>query len=453
MPEIIYLDGLTLTPEDLFKVRDPNYHIALTEDAWKRVEKSRAVIDRIVEEKRTVYGINTGFGANAQVIIPPDELAALQRNLIVSHAAGVGEPIPVEQARMMMALRVNVLAKGCSGARVETIKTYIECHNKYLIPLIPSKGTVGASGDLAPLAHAALGVIGEGLMWDPELSDYKPSADVLKKYGIEPVELAPKEGLALINGTQFISSIGTTALIRAKNAALTADIAAAMSIEALRGTPDALEHRIHAVRPHTGQIDVAKRMRRILTNKPSATECIREADEAGKVVSRSEMWLDHGYKGKVQDAYSLRCIPQVHGISHDTVSWVDSLMRIELNSATDNPMIFFVEGGEKGEGDSRSGGNFHAEYPAKALDYLAIGIHELASISERRVDRMCNPPSNGGELPAFLVKEKGLCSGYMIAQYTAASLVSEDKVLCHPASVDSITVSANQEDHDSMGGF
>jgi len=426
--DVVVLDGASLTLEDFMRLRTGEVRLALSEEAWQRVEAGRRVVDDLLERKQVAYGINTGFGNFANVLIPPVKLRELQENLIRSHAAGTGEPLTIERTRGLMVLRINVLAKGFSGISRTTLERLIEAFNKSCLSQVPEQGTVGASGDLAPLSHLALGLMGEGDMWDPLLKKWAPAAEVLNNYGLCPLELQPKEGLALINGTQLITSLGAEALARAINVSVCADGIAALTLEALRGTPVAFREEIHAARPHDGQIRAARNLRAVLLAHPST---IHDS---------------HRNCGQVQDSYSLRCIPQVHGIAYDTIQFVKKLLETEMNSSTDNPMILT---------DSAkivSGGNFHGEYPAKALDYLAIGIHELASISERRIERLVNPALSN-HLPAFLVQEGGLNSGFMIAHCTAAALVSENKALCHPASVDSIPTSAGKEDHVSMGGY
>ncbi|XP_064446833.1 histidine ammonia-lyase isoform X3 [Mirounga angustirostris] len=392
----IALDGETLTTEDLVNLGKGRYKIKLTPAAEKKVQKSREVIDSIVKEKTVVYGITTGFGKFARTVIPVSKLEELQVNLVRSHSSGVGKPLIPERCRMLLALRINVLAKGYSGISLETLKQVIEVFNASCLPYVPEKGTVGASGDLAPLSHLALGLIGEGKMWSPK-SGWADAKYVLEAHGLKPVVLKPKEGLALINGTQMITSLGCEAVERASAISRQADIVAALTLEVLKGTTKAFD-----------------------------TE-------------------SHRFCDRVQDAYTLRCCPQVHGVVNDTIAFVKNIITTELNSATDNPMVF------ASRGETVSGGNFHGEYPAKALDYLAIGVHELASISERRIERLCNPSLS--ELPPFLVAEGGLNSGFMIAHCTAAALVSENKALCHPSSVDSLSTSAATEDHVSMGGW
>ncbi|XP_069346543.1 histidine ammonia-lyase isoform X2 [Eulemur rufifrons] len=424
----IALDGNSLTTEDLVSLGKGHYKIKLTPTAEKVVQKSREVIDSIVKEKTVVYGITTGFGKFARTVIPNNKLQELQVNLVRSHSSGVGKPLSPERCRMLLALRINVLAKGYSGISLETLKQVMEVFNASCLPYIPEKGTVGASGDLAPLSHLALGLIGEGKMWSPK-SGWADAKYVLQAHGLKPVVLKPKEGLALINGTQMITSLGCEAVERASAIARQADIVAALTLEVLKGTTKAFDTDIHAVRPHRGQIEVAFRFRSLL-----------DSDHHPSEIAESHRFCD-----RVQDAYTLRCCPQVHGVVNDTIAFVKNIITTELNSATDNPMVFARRG------ETISGGNFHGEYPAKALDYLAIGVHELAAISERRIERLCNPSLS--ELPAFLVAEGGLNSGFMIAHCTAAALVSENKALCHPSSVDSLSTSAATEDHVSMGGW
>lgn len=426
--QYIYLDGNSLTTEDLVNLGKGLYKIKLTPEAEAKVEKSRELIESIVNEKKVVYGITTGFGKFAQTIIPSSKLHELQINLIRSHSAGVGKPLSPERCRMLLALRINVLAKGYSGISLETLQQVIEAFNASCLPYIPEQGTVGASGDLAPLAHLALGLTGEGKMWSPK-SGWADAKYVLQAHGLKPIILKPKEGLSLINGTQMITSLGCEAVERANAIARQADIVAALTLEVLKGTTKAFDTDIHALRPHRGQIEVAFRFRSLL-----------DSDHHPSEIAESHRFCD-----RVQDAYTLRCCPQVHGIANDTIAFVKDIITTEVNSATDNPMVF----AERKE--IISGGNFHGEYPAKALDYLAIGVHELAAISERRIERLCNPSLS--ELPLFLVTEGGLNSGFMIAHCTAASLVSENKALCHPSSVDSLSTSAGTEDHVSMGGW
>jgi len=404
------------------------YKIRLTAEAEAKVTKCRELVEDILRENKVVYGITTGFGNFARTVISKDKIAVLQVNLIRSHAAGVGEPLSPEQTRMLMALRINVLAKGHSGISLSTLLKFVDAYNSSCLPWIPEKGTVGASGDLAPLAHLALGLIGEGKMWSPE-TGWGEAKYVLESHNLEPATLTAKEGLALINGTQFITAVGAEAVERASSIARQADIVAALTLEVMKGSSKAFDAEVQRVRPHKGQGVVARRLRALLhsTSYPS------------------QIAESHRFCGRVQDAYTLRCCPQVHGIVHDTIDFVRGILTTEINSATDNPIVF------ADRGEIISGGNFHGEYPAKALDYLAIAVHELASMSERRIERLVNPALS--ELPAFLVKEGGLNSGFMMAHCTSAALVSENKVLCHPSSVDSLSTSAAQEDHVSMGGF
>uniref|UniRef100_A0A8C5C412 Histidine ammonia-lyase n=1 Tax=Gadus morhua TaxID=8049 RepID=A0A8C5C412_GADMO len=411
----ICMDGNSLTSTDLVNLGRGLYKIKRTTDVWL----SLSVV---------VYGITTGFGKFARTVIPVGKLKELQENLVRSHSAGVGNPLSPERTRMLLALRINVLAKGYSGISLETLHAMIQAFNASCLSFVPEKGTVGASGDLAPLSHLALGLMGEGRMWSPN-SGWADAKYVLEAHGLKPIVLRPKEGLALINGTQMITSLGAEAVERAQAIARQADIVAALTLEVLKGSTKAFDSEIHALRPHPGQIEVAFRFRSLL-----------ESDHHPSEIAESHRFCD-----RVQDAYTMRCCPQVHGIVNDTINFVKNIINTEINSATDNPMVF----AERGE--TISGGNFHGEYPAKALDYLAIGVHELASISERRIERLCNPSLS--ELPAFLVNEGGLNSGFMIAHCTAASLVSENKVLCHPSSVDSLSTSAATEDHVSMGGW
>jgi histidine ammonia-lyase len=403
--------------------------IGLTPDAWERVRAARGVIDRIVESKEIVYGINTGFGKFATVVIPEEECGHLQENLIRSHAAGVGEPLSLERTRMLLALRINILAKGFSGIRERTLQQLIDAFNNDCLSRVPAKGTVGASGDLAPLSHLALGLMGEGEMWDAQQGGFAPAAEVLARHGLERISLSFKEGLAMINGTQLIGSLASEGVFRATKLLRTADVISALSLEALRGSPRAFMEEVHLARPHNGQMKVAARLRALLHT----------------VQNPSEIYLSHETCNRVQDSYTLRCIPQVHGIVEDTIDFVERIINTELNSATDNPMVFSELN------KIISAGNFHGEYPAKACDYLTIAIQELANISERRIERLMNPDLSG--LPAFLVPNGGLNSGFMIAHCTAAALTSESKTLCFPASCDTISTSSAKEDHVSMGGW
>ena len=418
---MICLSGSGLDARTLARIA-AGASVSLDAAALDRVQENRLVIQRILDEGRTVYGINTGFGQFATVVIPPDQLALLQLNLIRSHAAGVGEPLPQDQTRALMAARINCLLKAHSGIRPEAIRLLAECLNRNVLPVVPSQGSVGASGDLAPLAHMALLLVGEGEAWDG--AAHIPGGQALAKAGLAPITLEAKEGLALINGTQVITALGNLAVARLLDLVPLADEIGALSLEALRGTRAAFDPRIHLARPHPGQIQAAAHMREIL----GAT---------------SEICESHKDCHRVQDAYSLRCLPQVHGVTRDALAFCAAILERELNSATDNPMIF------TDTQESRSGGNFHGQYPAFACDMLAIAVCDLASISERRQERMVNPAYS--DLPAFLTQNGGLESGFMMAHVTAAALVSEMKGLAHPACVDSIPTSAGKEDHVSMG--
>jgi histidine ammonia-lyase len=418
---MIRLDGQTLTAAKLAAIAGGE-PVELDAAALAKVAENRKVIDRILAEGRTVYGINTGFGQFATVVIPPDKLAQLQLNLVRSHAAGVGTPLPVDQTRALMAARINCLLKGYSGIRPEPIQLLAQCLNRNIVPVIPSQGSVGASGDLAPLAHMALLLVGEGLAWAGDR--HVPGGEGLKQAGLTPIQLQPKEGLALINGTQLITSLGNLAVARLRELIPLADEIAALSLEALRGTRAAFDPRIHEARPHPGQIEAAAHMRAILG-------------------PTSEIAESHVNCTRVQDAYSLRCLPQVHGVTRDALKFAAEILERELNSATDNPMIFTEQQ------ESHSGGNFHGQYPAFACDLLAIAACDLASISERRQERLVNPAYS--DLPAFLTQDGGLESGFMMAHVTSAALVSEMKGLASPACVDTIPTSAGKEDHVSMG--
>ncbi|MBI4169324.1 MAG: histidine ammonia-lyase [Acidobacteria bacterium] len=420
MPDIV-LNGEDLPLEAIAAVARGGARVRLHPSAVRRIERARAVVEEILAGDRQVYGVNTGFGPLKDIRIPADRLGALQLNLIRSHCAGVGAPLPAEATRAVMLLRAHVLARGHSGVRPIVIETLLAHLNADLLPLIPEKGSVGASGDLAPLAHLVLALLGEG---EAFLGGVRmPAAEALKKAGIEPLRLGPKEGLSLINGTQMITAVGALALLEAERLAVAADIAGACSLEALKGSHHAFDERLHALRPYPGQVRSAANLRALLS---------------GSDIARS-----HEDCGRVQDAYSLRCMPQVHGAAREAIRFVREILAIEVNAITDNPIVF------PEEGDLLSGGNFHGEAPALALDALAIAAAEIAAISERRLDRLMNPATSG--LPAFLTRDPGVNSGLMMAQVTAAALVSENKILCHPASVDSIPTEAGQEDHVSMG--
>jgi histidine ammonia-lyase len=396
--------------------------VTLEPDAVDRMRASRAVVEQLVAEGRTVYGVTTGFGDLSTVRIEPEQTAELQRNLVRSHAAGVGEPLPVEVVRAMLLLRANALAIGLSGVRPQVVELLIGMLNGEVHPVVPSRGSVGASGDLAPLAHLALAVIGEG---EARLDDAGPgpSAQALERARLEPLQLEAKEGLALLNGTQLMAALAALALHDARQLAVSADAIGAMSVEAMEGTAAAFAEELVAARPHPGQVAVAAHLRELL---------------AGSQIGASHASSGH----KVQDAYSLRCMPQVHGAVRDALDQLERVLAVEMNAATDNPLVF-------PSGEVISGGNFHGEPLALAIDYAKAAITELASISERRTARLVDAHLSG--LPAFLSDAPGLRSGLMIAQYTAAALVNELQTLAHPASVDTIPTSANQEDHVSMG--
>jgi histidine ammonia-lyase len=419
--EPLSLDGESLSLAELEEVSRHGRRVMLSGAARERVARARAVVDGAVARGDVVYGVTTGFGNFADVVIPADRLRELQLNLVRSHSAGVGEPLGEAETRGLMLLRANVLAKGYSGIRPATVDLLVEMLNRRVHPVIPAQGSVGASGDLAPLAHLALALVGEGVCVHE--GSRRSSAGALSAVGLSPVVLEAKEGLALINGTQLMAAVGGLALVEAQRLAQTADVAGALTLDALKGTDVAFDPRIHAARPHPGQGVSSANLRRLL-----AQSAIRES---------------HRDCGKVQDAYSLRCIPQVHGAARDALAYVTSTFAVELNAATDNPMVF-AESGEL-----LSGGNFHGQPVAIASDVLAIAVAELGAISERRIERLVNPALS--DLPAFLTREGGLQSGLMLAHVTAAALASESKTLAHPASVDSIPTSANKEDHVSMG--
>jgi histidine ammonia-lyase len=448
MSRKIELDGDSLDCETLFDIgyNCNDVEVVVAEASKERIRTSRQIVQDIIDKDEIKYGINTGFGNFATVKINKTDLSNLQRNLIRSHSAGVGKPLPNERARMLLALRINVLAKGFSGISLANVEALVAALNKNCISYIPEKGTVGASGDLAPLAHMALGMMGEGPMLNPSTEKYEDAANVLRDHGLTPIDLGAKEGLAMINGTQFITSLGAESVSRARNIARQGDVVAALTLETLLGSNKAFDARIHRARNHTGQQKVAFRMRSLLFEHYDPNT--KEHDQ------QSEIAESHAGCHRVQDAYTLRCIPQVHGIVQDSVAFCQNIIENELNSGTDNPMVFSETDNSGITGFNEhivSGGNFHGEYPAKALDYLAIGIHELANMSERRIARLTDANLSG--LPAFLVREGGLNSGFMIAHCTASSLTSENKVYVHPASSDTLSTSASKEDHVSMGGM
>lgn len=417
---LITIDGNSLTLEDVGAVAQ-GARVAIADGVLERVAASRAVVENILTGDAAVYGINTGFGKLSDMRIRAEDLRTLQLNLVRSHSCGVGEPLSREATRSMLLLRANVLAKGFSGVRPVVLETLVAMINHDVLPVVPAKGSVGASGDLAPLAHLALGAIGEGMVVYGGAR--VPAAKAMSAAGITPLQLEAKEGLALLNGTQAMSAVGALALLEIEALSRAADVVGAMSLEALCGTPVAFDPRIHAARAHAGQNAVAANLREIL--------------------SGSEIRESHLDCSRVQDAYSLRCMPQVHGAVRDAASHARRVLETEFNSATDNPLVF------PDTGEVLSGGNFHGEPVALVLDYLAVAVTELASISERRVERLVNPDLSG--LPAFLIRDAGTNSGMMIAQVAAVALLAENKVLSHPASVDSLPTSANKEDHVSMG--
>jgi histidine ammonia-lyase len=420
----VSLTGDDLTLSDVWAVAVGSAHAQLGEQGRKKMRAARKLVERAASGAagEHTYGINTGFGRFVEKTIPFELSEELQLRLLRSHACGVGEPYPDEVVRAAMLLRANTLAKGYSGARIETVELLLECLNRGVLPVVPSRGSVGASGDLAPLAHLALPLVGEGRA---KVEGEKLSGgDALARVGLEPVRLEAKEGLSLVNGTQFMGATGALALMRARRLAKTADIACALSVEALQGSRVSFQPEIHALRPLRGQRDSAANLIRLLE---------------GSAIIEAHRWCD-----RVQDAYSLRCAPQVHGASRDLLRYAEETIAVELNAATDNPLVL-VE-----QGELVSNGNFHGQPVAFALDSIAMALAEFGSISERRVERLVNPSLSAG-LPAFLTPDGGLNSGFMIPQYVAAALVSENKVLCHPASVDSIPTSAGQEDHVPMG--
>lgn len=414
--------GERVTPDDVVRVARGGEEVATTPEAEARVAASRALVERMVEEGRVVYGVTTGVGELAHVRISPEQTAELNRNIVRSHAAGVGAPLPADVVRAMMVLRAHGLSLGYSGVRPVVVRLLIGMLNRGVVPVVPEQGSVGASGDLAPLAHLALAMTGEG---EAFLDGARvPAADALSRSGLEPLVLGAKEGLALINGTQLMTALGCLALADVERLAKTADVAGAMSLEALLGTPEAFDPLLQHARPHPGQLASARNLRRLL--------------EGSEILAGRPVPL------RVQDAYSLRCMPQVHGAARDALRFAREVLEREANSATDNPLVF-AEAGRV-----ISGGNFHGQPVAMVLDLLAIAVSYLGAISERRIERLVNPHLSNG-LPPFLVEQSGLRTGYMLAQYTAAALASENKALAYPASVDTIPTSAGHEDHVSMG--
>ena len=425
----LHISGNDLTLEEVRAVAFERRPVLLAPDARERVNAARAVVDMLVADNQVSYAITTGVGKLSDVRIAGDQIRELQINLVRSHAVGVGEPLSIPETRAMMLLRANSLSKGFSGVRAITIDTICELLTRGVTPWVPSQGSVGASGDLAPLAHLALLLVGEGECHDGK-GGRVAGADALKAAGIKPLILEAKEAVSLINGTQAMLAVGTLSLLAAEILVDSADVIGAMACDALKGTDAAFDERIHRARPHSGQIATDANLRKLLEGS-----AIRES---------------HRDCGRVQDAYSLRCMPQVHGAVRDTLAHCRSVFEIETNSAVDNPLVFRDPKSKDDHADVISGGNFHGEPIAFALDFLGIALSALAGISERRLERMVNPALSEG-LPPFLAPGAGLNSGFMMPQVTAAALVSENKVLAHPASVDSITTSGNKEDYVSMG--
>jgi histidine ammonia-lyase len=419
----VELTGQPLSLSEIARVAHGDAAVQIGASAHERIRASRRVIEEIVAKGGVVYGVSTGFGKLSDVHVPVGELRQLQLNLVRSHACGIGNPLSAAEVRAMILLRANVLALGLSGIRLEVIEMLCELNNRGVVPVVPEKGSVGASGDLAPLAHLSLTLIGEGEAFYK--SERSPSGDALKKAGLRPVVLEAKEGLALLNGTQAMHAVGGLALFRAKRLAHVADIVGAMTLEALKGTPTAFDSRIQKARPHPGQEAVAKHLRHLL----------RDSE-----IRQSHLVNDP----RVQDAYSLRCMPQVHGAVRGALAHCEAVLEIESASATDNPLVFAESG------DVLSGGNFHGAPLALALDYAAIALTDLMSISERRTDRLVNPDSSEG-LPPFLAPHAGTHSGFMILHVAAVALLNEAKVLAHPASIDNLPTSGGKEDHVSMG--
>jgi len=424
------LGSAPLELSDVLDVAVRGRKVSLSPQAIAKVKRAHAFLRGEIADGKIMYGVNTGFGLLSNVKIPPQDIQALQVNILRSHACGVGPAMGDAIVRAMLLLRASTLTIGHSGVSIGVVQQLLALLNRGVCPVVPQQGSVGASGDLAPLSHLALVLIGEGRarINGKEMS----GAQALKKVSLKPLALGPKEGLALINGTQFMTAIGTLALLEAESLCDIADLAGAMSLEAMQGTNTAFEPEIHSVRPHPGQVFVAKQVRSILTSAKGGPK-------------KSEIARSHINCDKVQDPYSLRCIPQVHGATRDVLRFVREVLEREINSVTDNPLVFPTAG------KVLSGGNFHGQIVAMAMDALAIAVAELASISEQRVEKLINPAISG--LPAFLTNQGGLHSGFMIVQVAAASIVSENKTLCHPASVDSIPTSADKEDHVSMGAW
>src|SRR5215208_6147442 len=420
---MLQLKGQQLTLQQIVDVARGREHVTLAAEARARAEQSRQVVQDIVTEGRTVYGVNTGFGKLSDVRIDRSDLIQLQLNLVRSHSCGLGDPLPETDARAMLLLRANVLASGFSGARALVIETLIAMLEQGVTPVIPEKGSVGASGDLAPLAHLALAAIGEGELFYK--GERLPAVTALERARVAPLQLEVKEGLALLNGTQAMGAVGALALHRAEKLVRLADVAGAMTLEALKGTPVAFDERIHTARPHAGQVEVAAHLR----------ELLRDSE-----IRKSHLNNDP----RVQDAYSLRCMPQVHGAIRTALDHAKQVVEIESGSATDNPLVFAETG------DVLSGGNFHGAPLALVFDYAAIALTDLMSITERRIDRLVNPDSNE-DLPPFLTSHPGISSGFMMLQVTAAALLNEAKVLAHPASIDNVPTDGGKEDHVSMG--
>ncbi|MFN2529843.1 MAG: histidine ammonia-lyase [Pyrinomonadaceae bacterium] len=420
---MLELNGQRLTLEQIVTVAEGREDVSLAAEARSRAEASRRIVETIVSDGRTVYGVNTGFGKLSDVRIEPSDLRELQLNLVRSHSCGLGDPLSEPEARAMLLLRANVLAAGFSGARPVLIETLIAMLNRGVTPVIPEKGSVGASGDLAPLAHLALAAIGEGEAFIGR--EKMSSREALRRAEIEPLQLEVKEGLALLNGTQAMGAVGALALVRAERLTCLADVAGAMALEALRGTPVAFDERIHTARPHPMQTVVAAHLR----------ELLRDSE-----IRQSHLLNDP----RVQDAYCLRCMPQVHGAVRTALAHARDVVEIETGSATDNPLVF------ADTGEVLSGGNFHGAPLAAVFDYVAMAVADLMSITERRVDRLVNPDANE-DLPAFLTQHAGTSSGFMMMQVTAAALLNEGRMLAHPASIDNVPTDGGKEDHVSMG--